>query len=230
MRMTTAREPWDDEDEQETQEQPKPSAREISVDDNAYLTETEDNWRVNWPTMKRVTSFDLEARRKRENFLKHLAECGDPSRAADLAGVGKRALYLARQRIPEFEEMWIMALAVYKEFVAEPKMAKRAIDGVTKSVWYQGNEVGEEQVYDSGLTQFWFKGNMPEKYTERREVRNETNVNVGVAVIPAKAVSADEWEKLSLAREADRIRSKAVDIDVNTDQTNVQKQTVVERK
>lgn len=184
---TQALDPWET-DEWETSEE--------KGLDHAY---GKDQWEVKYPPTKNaLREADLEIRRKREVFLTELAVNGSPQKAAQRAGLGYRALRLAYNKYPDFAEQWELAKIIYAEFVAEDEVRRRAIEGYVKDVWYKGVPVGSEINYDSGLTIAWLKANLRDKYTERKETKIEGSLNFGIALLPARGQSVEEWERQAL--------------------------------
>jgi hypothetical protein len=166
-------------------------SRELAISEE----DSDEMWSVKYaPGAKEPTKRDLEAREKRNRFLDVLMRTGNAVLAAARVGVGWRALYLARSRHPDFDSNWNMATKIYNTFVAQEKMRKRALDGIRKPIYYQGNIVGYEVYYDSGLTQFYMRGAMPDVYGDKRELKIEGGLTFGVALLPSTMKSLGEWE------------------------------------
>jgi hypothetical protein len=179
-------------------------------DDELNASEvSEDEWVVKYPPSKYpLRPRDLEARDKRRRALQYLAVTGSPKKAARAVGLTPRALFLARERIPDFDRNWKMAIEIYKEFEADEQIRKRAIDGNKVAVWYQGEIVGYEIKYDSGLTQFWAKSNMRDKYGDKSEV-TVNGPGHGIALLPATIINLADWEAMAAKVHADH---KIIDI------------------
>ncbi len=173
----------------------EPSSGLVTVEEE----DNDDVWTVKYAdAIKPPTSRDLESRDKRNQFLDTVARTGNLMLAAKKIGVSTRALYLARQRHPDFDANWTMAVKIYNMFVANEAIRKRAIDGVREPVWFQGKIVGYQLRHDSGLTQFFLKGAMPEVYGDRREIKIEGGLTYGIALLPTTQRDASEWEKSAM--------------------------------
>jgi hypothetical protein len=171
----------------------------IDKDDEAQLRVSradEDEWVIKYPVGQRdPNQWDLKARAKRSKFLHILSKTGSVKKAAAQVSLSPRALTKARGMYPDFDTNWNMALDIFYQFEAEESIRHRAIDGVLEAIYYQGAICGYKRVYDSGLTQFWYKANMRDKYGEQSEVKITGNINHGVAMLPARAMDPDAWEK-----------------------------------
>lgn len=214
--------PWEIEDADKVSvpaEKPPRKKREIipvstiepKSDDRqmAATKETGDEWAVKYNGDRELAQFEIEARKKRQQALVVLAQTGSGIKAARAVNLTPRAIQLARKRHPDFDNNWNLALEVYHEFVAEEKIRGRAVDGVRTPIWYQGSICGYEIKYDSGLTQFWYKANMRDKYGDQSEVKISGNINHGIAILPARSTNEHEWEADSYRAEQER---KIIDI------------------
>lgn len=161
-------------------------------------SEDHDKFLVKYPAGMKVSTHDRRAREKRNEFLEHLARYGSPKLAAKKVGLGERGLYLARQKYPDFEANWKMAKAIYMEFIADESVRKRAINGTSRAVWFQGKIVGFETMFDSGITQFYMKGSMPEKYGEKREISFAAGTGFGVVLLGPVVKDESAWEQTSM--------------------------------
>ena len=68
---------------------------------------------------------------------------------------------------------------------AEQEAFRRAVDGVTDDVYYQGDVVGQKQIYSDGLLQFLLKGNRAEKYGDKVDLNAKIEAVSLVAVLKA---------------------------------------------
>lgn len=163
--------------------------------------ETPGEWAVEYDddeNGKMLHQHELRARIKREKFLQVLSNCGSLKKAAAAVKLTPRALLLARDKYPGFAKNWAIALDVYKHFHAEEVLHHRAIEGVLEPITYQGRVTGYKKTYDSGLTQFWFKNNMREKYGDKQDINVNANVNHGVMLLPVRGGDMASWEKQAL--------------------------------
>ena len=112
---------------------------------------------------------------KQSIFLDKLSDCGNVRRAADEAGVSPRLLYWHRKQSPEFAEAWQEALTEAIESVLEPEALRRAVEGVQKPVYQQGELVGHVREYSDTLLIFLLKAARPDKYRDnaRKEDRQD---------------------------------------------------------
>ena len=83
-------------------------------------------------------------------FLEHLSREGNVRAAALAAGVSAQTAYVRRRRDPAFAGLWDAALIVARE-QAEQVLADRAINGVTETIWFRGEAVGERRRFDTRL-------------------------------------------------------------------------------
>jgi hypothetical protein len=195
----------------------------------------EDEWEISYPDnpLRPPSQYDLRAREKRSRFLNILSRTGSLKKAAAQVKLSPRALMLAKNKYPDFAKNWVIALEIYNSFEVEESIRHRALDGVKKAVYFQGNIVGYEIIYDSGLTQFWTKANLPEKYGDKTNINISGNVNHGIAFMPARATDEVEWERRVQQTLEDQKRNM-IDITpaiVDNKSVNVQPsgQTVIQR-
>jgi hypothetical protein len=103
---------------------------------------------------------------KKRAFLVAYSEVGNISQAAELAGIDRSTIYVWKDRDPKF----VAAMAEAEEKAAdrlEQEARRRAVEGVSEPVFYQGEKVGTVQKYSDTLLIFLMKGVRPEKYRER---------------------------------------------------------------
>jgi hypothetical protein len=103
------------------------------------------------------------ARKKRESFLKTLAETSTVSRAARVAGIKRSTLYKWRKEDETFALAWDEALEEGIDKL-EAEAVRRAKDGTQEPVYYQGKQVGTIQRYSDTLLIFLLKKLRPEKF------------------------------------------------------------------
>lgn len=194
-------------------------------DQLASSVESSSEWAIKYPPLVYAErKQEREARAKRSEFLRVLAKTGSVKKGAMAVKLTPRALYLAREKFPDFAKNWDLALSIYLEFEAEEKLRSRAVDGVREPVYYQGDIVGYKIVYDSGLTQFWYRSNMRDKYGEKSEVSISGGINYGVALLPTTLLDVTEWERKS---------QEALDrkvIDITPEKVEDAKSTTIGRK
>lgn len=83
-------------------------------------------------------------------FVQTLAQWGNVRAAAQQVGVSRQHLYRMRRASAQFRELWDAALVIARPQVEEV-LADRALNGVTESVFYHGEEVATRTRYDSRL-------------------------------------------------------------------------------
>lgn len=112
----------------------------------------------------------IRTAKKREEFLSALAETGNVCRAAEAAGISRRALYTWGKEDPTFKAEWEEALLIWCDYVALPEVDRRAIEGVEEPVFYQGAVCGKIRKYSDSLLMFRIKALRSEYSTERKEI------------------------------------------------------------
>jgi hypothetical protein len=79
-----------------------------------------------------------------------LAQWGNVRAAAAQVGVSRQHLYRMRRASAEFRELWDAALLLARPQVEEV-LADRALNGVTETVFYHGEEIATRTRYDARL-------------------------------------------------------------------------------
>ena len=102
---------------------------------------------------------------RQKAFLVALAECGVVSEACARVGMSPRAAYALRRRpdADHFRRAWDAALDYAVRRLSDAAFA-RALNGVTRPVFYQGEQVGERTYYDERLTMFVLRYRDPLRY------------------------------------------------------------------
>ena len=83
-------------------------------------------------------------------FLHALSLHGNVRVAAQAVGVSAQTVYVKRRRDAVFAGLWDAALVHAREQV-EQVLADRAINGVTETIWFRGEAVGERRRFDTRL-------------------------------------------------------------------------------
>lgn len=136
-----------------------------------------------------------EARRKRrqEVFLAHLSADGRIEPSARAAGYTDASyLWRCRKKDPEFAEAWEDAVRCAVDKLYDSAFT-RALDGVEKGIYYKGDLVGTETIHSDRLTMFLLSKLDPDRFGDKQKI--EANVTVGIAVVPATAISVNEWQE-----------------------------------
>lgn len=149
-----------------------------------------------------MTSLIQKFGRRDGMFLQFLAETGRVAHSWKLAGGEPKSitnLYARKRADKDFAAAWAVALEMAGD-VFEAEAARRAVEGVTKDIYYKGEVVGHEQQYSDGLLGKLLDGAKPDKYAPKKE-KSDVHVQIGVAVIPMTAPSVEAWEKQALAHQ-----------------------------
>lgn len=112
-------------------------------------------------------------------FLVSLALTGNVTEAAKSAHIDRTVVYDLRAAHEDFAQAWDAALEQAAD-VLETEARRRAVDGVTETVYQGGKAVGTVQRYSDTLLIFLLNGMRPEKY--KQVVRNEVTGKGGKAV------------------------------------------------
>lgn len=121
-------------------------------------------------------------------FLEALAETCNVTLACRAAGISNSQAYSWRKEDALFEERWAYALDEGIDLL-EAEAHRRAFQGTTKPVFFQGGECGEIREYSDGLAQFLLKAHRPEKYRERSQV--DSNITGATSVTVLTGVPSD---------------------------------------
>ena len=145
-------------------------------------------------------------------FIEALAECGVVAEAAARAGVSRSAAYAFRAAAPNraFRLAWDAALEAAMRLLSE-QVFSRALHGVTRPVFYQGEQIGERTYYDERLAMFVLRFRDPTRYgaqAERQEWRmpspDQAFTDLAVATTDLANVHAREELNMPLARSPGR--------------------------
>ena len=109
---------------------------------------------------------------KKRAFLSAFAECGNKSRAAEMAGIVKQTIYTRQWREDREFQVALESAHVMAADRLEEEAHRRAVDGWEEPVgWYKGVAGGTVRRYSDNLLMFLLKGARPERYRERYDVR-----------------------------------------------------------
>jgi len=103
-------------------------------------------------------------------FITALAECGCVDEACKRVGMGRASAYelRARANADSFRAAWNAALDHAVQRLADAAFS-RAINGVTRPVFYKGELVGERTYYDERLTMFMLRYRDPARFGRWRD-------------------------------------------------------------
>lgn len=107
---------------------------------------------------------------KKAAFLAALAEVGNITQAAELAGIDRKTHYIWMKNDPDYPAAYEEAMEQAADRL-EQEARRRAVEGVEEPIFYQGKKVGTVQKYSDTLLIFLLKGARPEKYAERYDQR-----------------------------------------------------------
>jgi hypothetical protein len=121
-----------------------------------------------------VVNHDIQ-RHKKQAFLAAYSQCGNITRAAEMAEIDRGTHYVWLKDDPEYPALFEAATQEAGDRL-EQEARRRAVEGVAEPVFYQGEICGTVQRYSDTLLIFLLKGAKPEKYADR--AINE-NINKG---------------------------------------------------
>lgn len=112
---------------------------------------------------------------KQVAFIDALGECGCVTEACERVGLSPSTAYRLRRRVDaySFRAAWDAALDYAIRRLSDAAFS-RALHGVARPVWFQGEQVGERIYYDERLTMFLLRYRDPDTYgawRDRREPR-----------------------------------------------------------
>lgn len=121
-------------------------------------------------------------------FIEALAECGCVAEACERVGITHAAAYRLRRRVDaySFRAAWDAALDYAIRRLSDAVFS-RALNGVTRPVFFQGEQVGERRYFDERLAMFLLRYRDPDTYgawRDRREPRRRPD---------AQAIGLDRW-------------------------------------
>jgi hypothetical protein len=128
-------------------------------------------------------------------FLAALAETGNVRQACRSIGRCPATIYKYRQKDPAFAAQWDETMALAMDTVLEAEAIRRAVDGVEKPVYHQGQVVGTVREYSDTLLIFLLKGWKSDRYRERREVFHRGAVALLQKFEQIGAMDADELQR-----------------------------------
>ena len=104
---------------------------------------------------------------RQEAFLKALAACGCVTHACRAVGMSRESAYQLYNRpgAHGFRRGWDAALDCSMR-VVEDEAWSRAVNGVARPVFFQGEQVGEYRYYDERLTMFLLRYRRPHRFAE----------------------------------------------------------------
>lgn len=151
---------------------------------------------------------------KQVDFIDALGECGCVTEACERVGLSPSTAYRLRRRVDaySFRAAWDAALDYAIRRLSDAAFS-RALNGVARPVWFQGEQVGERRYYDERLTMFLLRYRDPDTYgawRDRREPRRRPD---------AQAIALGRWTGHVAEDAHDRDGGIAVDRERDEDGT-----------
>jgi hypothetical protein len=132
--------------------------------------------------------------KKQRAFLAAYAECGNITKAAEIAEINRASHYDWMNDDPDYPELFKAADEAAGDKL-EQEARRRAVEGTKKPVFYKGAVCGTVTEYSDLLLMFLLKGVRPDKFAER--IKQDVNVKTDLA------------EQLRAARERAKNAEKA---------------------
>lgn len=104
---------------------------------------------------------------KQKEFLELFSKSGNCALSARTIGVTRNAIWYLRERDETFDEGYKEAEAIALGLLEE-EARRRALEGVDRPVYQQGNLVGYEKVYSDRMLEILLKAHAPEKYRDNQ--------------------------------------------------------------
>ena len=135
---------------------------------------------------------------KQVEFVDALAECGCVTEAAARVGMSGTAAYKLRRQpdAQSFRMAWEAALDHAVTRLSDAAFS-RALNGVARPVFFQGEQVGERRYYDERLTMFILRYRDPVRYGAWIDDRDAERHPDGAALALARwtdRVADDAWD------------------------------------
>lgn len=139
---------------------------------------------------------------RQAKFCEYLARTANVTKACEAINVSRVQVYHERRRNEEFAEAWDAAREAGLDALEE-EARRRALDGVTEDVYYQGTVVGQKINYSDTLLMFLLNGGRPEVYRNRHEVTGAGGEPLmqGVVQMPM-AVNSEDWAEFAAQQQA----------------------------
>jgi hypothetical protein len=138
---------------------------------------------------------------KQVDFIEALGECGCVTEACERVGLSPSTAYRLRRRVDaySFRAAWDAALDYAIRRLSDAAFS-RALNGVARPVWFQGEQVGERRYYDERLTMFLLRYRDPDTYgawRDRREPRRRPDAQAIALGRWTDHVAEDAWDRSS---------------------------------
>src|ERR1700693_1479794 len=115
------------------------------------------------------------AQRKKKRFLEALTRTCNVSGSCEMAGLASETAYYWKSRNLDFSAAWHEALERGLDAL-EDEVMRRAKDGVTEAVFYQGRVVGETRRHSDLLAMFILKSKRRDVWGEKQQLDVSSNI------------------------------------------------------
>lgn len=116
-----------------------------------------------------------------DRFLDLLEEDGLLNSAARAVGTTTTKVRNLREQSAEFDQAVDRALEIANDAL-EKEARRRAVQGVEKGVWYQGEEVGTELQFSDALLTTLLKAKRPDEFAERKQITGAGGAPITIAI------------------------------------------------
>lgn len=134
--------------------------------------------------------------RRRSVFIQLLAcNGGNVLKAALAVGYSNtQELRRHKDKDPEFSREWDAAIECSND-VLEAHAVDLATVGDEEHIYFQGEVVGTKRVRSVGMLTTLLKARKPKEYSDKKEVNTTVNHKVGIALVPTRCLTSEEWER-----------------------------------
>lgn len=117
-------------------------------------------------------------------FFEQLAKSGNIGKALEVVAISRIELYRRETQDPEFKKIFEEARSLGISAM-EDEAQRRAVDGVSEPIFFQGLQIATVQKFSDQLLMFLLRGRKPEVFKERISTDNtNTNLNVPFTGLP----------------------------------------------
>ena len=128
-------------------------------------------------------------------FLAAYAECGVIAQACRIVGMSSRRHYdwLENDEGGDYYDSFCEAREAAAGML-ETEARRRAIEGTTETIFWQGLPIGTKVKHSDALLMFLLKGALPDKYAERKQITggNGGPLEIHEEIVIAGDLSEDE--------------------------------------
>lgn len=149
---------------------------------------------------------------KKRAFLAALAEVGNITQAAEIAGIERKTHYVWMEKDENYAAAFKDAMEQAADRL-EQEARRRAVEGVEKPVYQGGKKVGVVREYSDTLLIFLLKGARPEKYKERIAAEHTGKGGGPIEVKKYEQLDDTEINRLLLEKLAALEKIGVIDVD-----------------